>query len=442
METHSADDRVKSKQYQVYNTIGCLTVTKTKIGDSEEQTMEQQSHYKSWDKEITEENGVMVKREYFDDGNLKKETLIASDNSQIIVYQATRDSAGEYIRQETGSFDTKTYTYLDFSLDKLERSCYNGNTYKETYEYDAYREQLEKLTAYDNNTQKAQNVMTYEEGELSTATDSKSKYKFDYDKATDTSTFGVYQGTTLKTLEKQVFNANANTVTHTYYRNGSSTPSDTFVYTTDDYGRLLKESYNGTDMVTYGYTNGAESPVAQKLSSVVDGYNGKVYGYGYYADGTLGVENVNRVNVVDATTGEIELVEEFKAERLNESSKKYTIGTDTLKQTATQDARLKKLENAFNDTVVNVFSKEYEYDKFGRMTGKKLPDNASVLTLGYADTHMLPVSETYKRGSTTEYTATYGYDGRGNITSVASTNGTTTYEYDTLNRLKKEINGE
>ena len=450
IETHSADNRVVSKQYPVYNETGCLTITKTKIGDGEESTTENQAHYQTWDKEITDDTyGVKTVKEYFDDGNLKKETLSASDNSQIIVYEAARDEAtGEYITQETGSFDTKTYTYLDFALDKLERSGYNGNTYRETYEYDAYREQLEKLTAYEDSanvesdTPKAQNVMTYEEGELSTATDSKSKYKFDYDKATDTSTFGVYQGTTLKTLEKQVLNASENTVTHTYYRNNSTTPSDTFVYTLDYYGRILKESYNGTDMVTYGYTNGAESPIAQKLASVVDGYNGKVYGYGYYADGTLGVENVNRVNVVDATTGEIELVEEFKAERLNESSKKYTIGTDTLKQTATQDTRLKKLENAFNDTVVNVFSKEYEYDKFGRMTGKKLPNNASVLTLGYADTHMLPVSETYKRGSTTEYTATYGYDGRGNITSVTSTNGTTSYEYDTLNRLKKEINGE
>ena len=76
------------------------------------------------------------------------------------------------------------------------------------------------------------------------------------------------------------------------------------------------------------------------------------------------------------------------------------------------------------------------------MTSKKALDTSSETTFGYAQNHMLPLSETYKRGSATQYTATYGYDGRGNITSVASTHGTTTYEYDTLNRVKKELNGE
>ena len=97
----------------------------------------------------------------------------------------------------------------------MERSGYNGNTYREEYDYDVYRDQLEKLTAYENNAQKAQNTMTYLEGELSEVTDGKSKYKFVQNKETDTSTFGVYEGATLKTLEQQVSNQETDTVTHT-----------------------------------------------------------------------------------------------------------------------------------------------------------------------------------------------------------------------------------
>ena len=53
------------------------------------------------------------------------------------------------------------------TLDKMERSSYNVNTYKETYGYDSFKEYLETLTAYENDTQKAQNTMAYDEGELS-----------------------------------------------------------------------------------------------------------------------------------------------------------------------------------------------------------------------------------------------------------------------------------
>ena len=61
----------------------------------------------------------------------------------------------------------KNYTFSKFSLDKMEKSSYNGVTYKETYGYESFKEYLETLTAYENDTQKAQNTMVYDEGELS-----------------------------------------------------------------------------------------------------------------------------------------------------------------------------------------------------------------------------------------------------------------------------------
>ena len=62
-----------------------------------------------------------------------------------------------------------SYVYENFSipLDKMEKSGYNGVRYKETYGYDSFKEYLETLTAYENDTQKAQNTMVYDEGELS-----------------------------------------------------------------------------------------------------------------------------------------------------------------------------------------------------------------------------------------------------------------------------------
>ena len=48
---------------------------------------------------------------------------------------------------ETGTFDTKNYTFSKIALDKMEKSSYNGVTYKETYAYDSFKEYLEKVTA-------------------------------------------------------------------------------------------------------------------------------------------------------------------------------------------------------------------------------------------------------------------------------------------------------
>ena len=69
----------------------------------------------------------------------------------------------------TVEFAIFLYTYENFSipLDKTEKSGYNGVTYKETYEYDGFKEYLDTLTAYSGATQKAQNTMVYDEGELS-----------------------------------------------------------------------------------------------------------------------------------------------------------------------------------------------------------------------------------------------------------------------------------
>ena len=347
----------------------------------------------------------------------------------------------------------------------MERSRYNGVTYKETYGYDGFEEYLEKVTAYFGTTQKAQNQMYYWEGELSDVTDGKVRYHFNVDKGgySDTVTWKVYDES-WKTLEEIETEHEGNDVTQTYYRNDSSTPTDTFVYTTDKYGKPTAISYNGEQKVTYNYTEGSESEAVWLLASVVDNFCGRAYTYSYNPDGTLCVENVNRVNVVDATTGEIELVEEFKAERLNESSKKYTIGTDTITHSVVQkvenDARLTqvvnvlgKTDDAENVTVVPAFNRYYTYDSFGRMQIKQVAqlanseeENGEVIsqtTYGYSNGHMLPTSETYQRGGGVTYGVTYDYDTRGNLQSVCQNNyNRTTYTYDALNRLTKEtING-
>jgi hypothetical protein len=86
----------------------------------------------------------------------------------------------------------------------MERSSYNGITYKESYGYDGFKEDLESLTAYFGTTQKAENQMDYWEGELSNVTDGKVSYNFDVDKngVSNTVTFSVADGSAWKTLEE------------------------------------------------------------------------------------------------------------------------------------------------------------------------------------------------------------------------------------------------
>ena len=460
LETISADGRVSSMQYQVYNSEGCLNIAKTKIGDGAESTTESQGHYQSWDKETTEKNGVTIKREYFDDGNIKKETLVGTDNSEILVYQASLDDTGEYIESEASRFDCKIYTYSDsFVLDKMERLCYNENIYRETYVYDDYKERLETLTAYESElnsttgTQKAQHRLEYTgEGDFYKVWDGKTKYRFEQYKDQEYTMFDIYDGSRWRTMETQELDRDENKVFHGYWRT-VDVETDAFVYTYDKYGKPISETCttvgkdaNGNDVTTtytvaYNYTAGNESEAAWQLSTVVDGYSGRTYTYEYGKDGST------------KSVG----FDGFKVTKVNESEKEYAIGADNVKITekVVQDTRPRVITHTFGDVETPIFDRYYTYDVFSRNTFKQAlksnNDEAKTFTKlseterGYGNAHMLPLNETYRRGEAgaevETYKAVYTYDDFGNAETVTHSglvNGTVTYEYDVLGRLTKE----
>lgn len=458
IENISADGRVITKQYYTYNDIGCLTTTKMKIGDGAESTTESQGYYQSWNKKITEENGVTIKREYFDDGNIKKETLVGTDKSEILAYQAARDDTGEYIESEATRFDYKMYTYSDFVLDKMERVGYNENIYRETYEYDDYKECLETLTAYESvlnsstGTQKAQHQLNYNEGELYKAWDGKTRYRFEQYKDQDYAMFDIYDGSRWRTMETQELYRAENKVFHDYWRT-VDVKTDAFIYAYDKYGKPISETCttiekdaNGNDVTTtytvaYNYTAGDESEAAWVIESVEDGYSGRTYTYEYDKDGST------------KSVG----FDGFKITKVNESEKEYAIGADNIKLTekVVQDTKPRVITHTFGGTETPIFDRYYTYDGFSRNTFKQAlksnNDEAKTFTKlseterGYGNAHMLPLNETYRRGEAgaevETYKAVYTYDDFGNAETVTHSglvNGTVTYEYDVLGRLTKE----
>ena len=273
--------------------------------------------------------------------------------------------------------------------------------------------------------------MTYEDGELSTVTDGKSLYRFVNDKENEKASFEVKTSGAWKKLEETEENRAANSVTQKYYRDDSTTPTDTFVYTMDKYGKPVSIQYK-EEKVSYNYTQGNESQAAWLLASVNDQFSGRTYTYTYNPDGSQ--KSVSMGN--------------FTVEKVNESEKKYTIGNDTITQTVIQDTRLAVISNTLNDDSLVGFTKFYTYDGFGRTTAKQVREYTSetqynVLSetqVSYGYQHMLPLGETYKRNGESMYQATYTYDARGNVQSVSNGTETTTYEYDALNRLTKENN--
>ncbi len=435
IENISADGRVITKQYYEYNETGCLTTTKTTIDGGEEIITTTQSTYQKPDCQIEDSgHGVKIKREYFDDGNLEKEALIGKDGSELVTYKATCDDTGEYIKQEEhGYFVYQTYTYSNFALDKMERIGYNNNKYKETYGYDALQENLEELTAYENDTEKAWNVMSYENGKLATIWDRKADYKFDRYQDLDYVIFNIRENSRWYGLETQELDRVENQMIRTYWRTLEVNPTDTFIYAYDEYDKPISETYNDQTKVTYNYASGSESEAAWPLATVVDGYCGRTYTYTYNADGLA--KSVS--------------FDGFSVEKVNESEKKYTIGTDTITQKVVQDTKPKAITYTFNGTETPIFDRYYTYDNFGRVQKKqslkKNEDETYTLLseaeVGHGHLYMEPVSDTYKRGEETKYSAEYRHDQWGNVETVTHSglfDGTVTYEYDALSRLKKE----
>jgi len=203
-------------------------------------------------------------------------------------------------------------------------------------------------------------------------------------------------------------------------------------YTYDDQGRVIKQTYEDKDTVTYLYDNDGA------LSTVTDSESGITTTYYYdFTDRTM--------KYVETGTDFSHIVGYEYDVKNNLTKVKETInGAETTTEYGYDDDN-RVISATTGDTAV-----AYTYDGFGRgsqqvtkhgettvktdsYTFQSKPD--STTTSAQVQKHTVVVG-----GVTKEYT--YEYDGNGNITSISDGTNTVSYTYDSANQLiREEITG-
>ena len=442
IKTESIDKKVTAKEswYITANDFITTTVTTVAYG-TESYSYSNEVHTNQYGQKVKEiSNDVTTTYTYDTCGNL---TLVTKTNADGVVITEQQNSYGANTVTESSGFSSYTYNYnFGFgTLDKVIKNGYNTTTglyeasnYSEEFGYDTHKQNLTSLTAKESGTQIAKNILGYTNGELSSLSDVAVEYQITADNVNDVFSFKI-NDFTATTLEEVSKNYDLNTVTHKYFRNQSETPTDVFLSTYDNYGRLLTESYNGENKVTYTYTDSSTSIEMQNVSSVTDWYFGRTTNYTYKSDGSLKQAQYNDLTIQYGNQNEVYYI--FN-------------GTYFTNQVISDGNKVQKVVNKRGGNEEPTFTRCYEYDEFGRLKVKKHLNDEFNYTYGYANANSnFPTSEVYNRGGSTAALFIYEYDEFGNVKRIKEFKGfsfqgllyaNTDYEYDSLGHITKEIN--
>jgi RHS repeat-associated protein len=186
-------------------------------------------------------------------------------------------------------------------------------------------------------------------------------------------------------------------------------------YTYDSIDQLTSVRVNGVDKWSYAYdANG-------NIASVTDVQTGQIKSYSYDAND----------NLKTVSKGTHQIGYAFNAS--NEvTSTTVTVGN----QTFTQDYGRDQLNRLTSLSRNNVQHATFDYNNVGLL--EKVTYSNGITNQWSYDTAKRLQTLSIQKGSNTLYSYTYGYDQNGNITSIVSNTGNTTYEYDKLNQLTKE----
>ncbi|MFZ3587831.1 RHS repeat domain-containing protein [Bacillus sp. DJP31] len=312
----------------------------------------------------------------------------------------TYDSGGNYVT----SIKDPVGNTATFGYDAVgnQTSVKDGKGQATSYTYDS-RNLLTKVTdaklgittySYDGN------------GNRTTVTDVKQNVtKYDYNEFN---------------LVSKITNPLNKVIQFEYDRNGNETKivfpeGDSISSTYDALNRLISTSVNGTKKWEYGYD------ANENLTSVIDA-SGK--------QTTFTNDKNNR------------LIQEDKGSAKNEfgydpndnlNSVKFTAGTTTVSTELAYNEINQLIALARNGNN----QAKFVYDERGNMTSVNRANN-TYTAQNYDDVNRLGELKNYKKDGTLLDSYKYSYDANGNQTSIVTSDGTVSYEYDALNQLTKE----
>ena len=365
----------------------------------------------------TSPGGVISSFTYDTYGNNTKVTVGGSSQTQKISATAAYTSDGNQLASVTDALGNTTAYGYDTQTGVLNWVQAPGQTEttRTNYTYDS------RFRTTGVSQGSAQVGYTYS-GELLDAISAASgtEYSFDYGAFDLVNSVQVGQ----RTLISHTYSTDANrNLTQSTYGNG-----DSVSYTYDSLGRTTGKSYENGDTVDYIYDNNGN------LGILKDSATGRNTQYFYdFQDRLMRYE--------ESGQGYSNAVQWGYDDEGNMTSQEQTLNGVTYKvsRSYNSDNQVSGLRLDGGNALC------YDYDKYGRISGINITDGMAS-RIGYTCIQYTEPNSTstsgqvekwsnYSRAGNLAYQ--YGYDSKGNITSISSGNRTATYEYDTLNRLAR-----
>ena len=445
---------------ETFDQNGIKTITSQKLSSSSTSININESYTKyngqtTYNIESDYDNTYKIRTDYTYDsfGNLLKTTKkdIYTNPLSGECYTSTAYSTnGEHATSETN--ERGKTTYFDYSMPyNALSSITSPKNVTKSFNYDPFKEYLSSVSCttggqtYTNNINSVKNRIN----SISNATGT---YNFTYD--TNTGDLTQVTSSSGTVLYKNSFNYSTHTNTKTYHDNSTETT------TYDKYGNVSSVTHGGkTATFAYQDKNGTLNSKA-KVKTITDGFAGTTNTYDKTeTDGTKTIVEVKdtltsdkgswiKKNYISGSKAILEYL-------VGGSNRVDTTNDRMLYYTESYDGfgkPISRLNISHNNTFTHTVFVDYEKDRFNRTTERHIAAPGSYVTKNYtyADSSTRRVgliskeTSTYSNGNTES--RSYTYDDNGNITKIAisGTDGskTTTYTYDGLNRLTKEVNGE
>jgi RHS repeat-associated protein len=319
---------------------------------------------------------IRTQHTYDTNGNYETKTTDAIGNT----VDKTYDSVGNTKTEKAGSSDTTQYTYDGLNY-LTEVTDAKNNVTKYQYDNNGNKTKVTNAKLHDT-------IYEYNEiDKVKKTTDALNRITlFDFD---------LNGNLTLETKP------DSHTIGHSY----------------NAVDRQTAVKYDGTDRYTFQYDpNG-------NLTQETDKSNNQVTTFTYDADNKLKTKDEGNGNTVTFTYDK----------NGNAKQRKYIAGSTTLTHDNTFNT-LDQLSQIQENTTTRA---TFTYDEADRVASRKNADG-TVSLYKYDGAGNLIQLINYNSSGTILNSFSYFYDTKGRITSVTTNTGTTTYEYDELDQIKKE----
>ena len=464
---------------------------------------EMEMYYNQLIKRKKDAHNIITENRYDDYGNLEVTKTYFDEKEEVFLQQYEYDtnlpSSREIPIQTTqnGVTTNQEYSSPFFNLKNSTLLGNNPTFYKQVTNYDAFKEKILQVQAVDDIAIHAQNDLIYnQQGYLKELKDSFGyHYCFEYDLFGNPLSYKEIdaQNNEIELYKKQYIyndpNANYQSIVKETYPNNDTQNQRTIIH--DSYGRL-KSIQNNDEKIEYEYQKINESASLAQVEKMVDPYDGQSYTFqynsdnqitGYQTTGSLSLNNkhvslrqidTNTTNYilhdgVQETTRTSQIISEDSIEKnpifLNpyihqskdyddeESNKQFHFhySYDSL-------ARLIKKESNYQDgeMLKNIHTTIYSYVK-----GK--PDQIKTYNYHLLESRYSASSSSIRKTYDLNFNFEYTYNDCGNLISILEKQSgiqtqieqntqmeqpfnlfqneyMTTYQYDSLNRLKQETN--